>query len=1273
MLVNESVLNTSAQLSPDPLDLFSLGGEMGELMRRMDWTATRLGPVETWSPALRMMVRFLLVNRFPLLLWWGPDFCQLYNDAYRPILGTKHPQFLGKPVRECWSEIWHVLEPLIRTPFEGGPATWMEDIPLEINRYGFKEETHFTIAYSPVPDESAPRGIGGVLATVHEISEKVVGERRTMALRDLGAGVLEERNAQEACSRAAEILANYPKDVPFSLLYLLDADQKAAHLAGSSGVKSDAAISPRSIIIDPDRPAVWPLSTVLETGEIALVEDLNRKFAAVPSGPWSDPPHQAAVVPIHSSTVHQLAGFLVAGLSPRLRYDDSYRGFLDLASSQIATAVANGRAWEEERKRAEALAEIDRAKTTFFTNISHEFRTPLTLLLTPIEETLGRNANLGEKERADLEVAHRNAMRLLKLVNTLLDFARIEAGRIQAHYEPADLCALTSDLASMFRSVVERAGLYLTMECGRLEEPVYVDREMWEKIVLNLMSNAFKFTFEGGIRVALQDQGSQVELAIADTGTGIPESDLPRLFERFHRVEGASGRTFEGSGIGLALVQELVKLHGGKVSVESTPGRGSTFRVFIPKGKAHLPQEHIQPVSDYTPAVPGVNSYIAEALKWIPNCPEPATDLPLEDEILGFSPAAIDDSPNAADHRSTILLADDNGDMRAYLQKLLEKHYRVIAVKNGVEALQVMEKSRPDLILTDVMMPLMDGFELLGAVRDNPATRSVPIIILSARAGEEARIEGGDAGADDYLVKPFSTRELLARVDTHLRLARTRQEADALVRQNEKRFRGFVNASSDVVFRMSPDWTEMWQLDGRGFVSDTAGPKKNWIEEYIDPVDQPAILKAIRNAIQTKSVFELDHRIRQVDGTLGWTLSRAVPILDENGEIVEWMGAAKNVTASEEARNRLAAIVESSDDAIISKDLNGIVTTWNRQAQRLFGYKEEEMVGQSILTIIPPELQLDEEMILSRIRSGQKIDHFETVRITKSGERIEVALSISPVRDKHGNIVGAAKIAHDIRESKKIERTLRTTEKLAAAGRLAATVAHEINNPLEAVNNLVFLAKRDIGDPIKASEYLRLAERELDRVAHIARQTLGFYRDTSAATKFSVIKTIDDLLFLYEKRLEARNIRVIRQYKEHTEITAFAGEISQAFSNLISNAIDAMPSGGSLVIRVSQAREWKISLRPGVRVTILDTGSGIPLPARKSLFEPFFTTKADVGTGLGLWITKNIVEKHQGHIRFMSRTDARNHGTAFSIFLPSNAQEEKAPQLHAENSGRSVA
>ena len=1140
---------------------------MARVMRELNWSQTPLGPVSSWSPALRMMARFLLANRFPLLLWWGPQFCQLYNDAYRPILGKKHPQFVGRPVSECWSEIWDILQPLIQTPFEGGPSTWIEDFPLELKRHGFLEETHFTVAYSPVPDETEPGGIGGVLATVHEITEKVIGERRTMALRDLGASILEERTAEEACVRAADVLAKYPKDVAFALLYLLDPDQKQARLAGSAGL-GDENLSLAPTVIDVSgHNATWPLSDVISQDRLEVVEELDRRFSSVPGGAWSDPPHSAAVLPVRSNVAHQLAGFLIAGISPRLRFDELYRSFLELAAAQIATAIANARAYEEERRRAEALAELDRAKTLFFSNVSHEFRTPLTLMLGPLEDVLGRaSPRLDSEEHQQLEVTRRNALRLLKLVNTLLDFSRIEAGRIQAVYEPTNIASLTAEIASVFRSAMEKAGLRFSANCEAILEPVYVDRDMWEKIVLNLLSNAFKFTFEGEVTLTLKAINGLVELSVRDTGVGIPQEEQGRVFERFHRIESTRARTYEGTGIGLALVHELVKVHSGTVRVESALGVGSTFTVSIPQGKAHLPADRIGAQRTLASTAVSADAYIDEALRWLPkesraavSDAEPSGDLPNKTRSAG-----------AEAQRDLVLVADDNADMRDYLVHLLRDEYNVQAVADGAEAINAARQRRPALVLTDVMMPKLDGFGVLQTIRSDESLRNTPVILLSARAGEESRVEGLQAGADDYLVKPFTARELIARVGTHINMAKLRQEAaraveesekkyrnlaetasialhwvgpdgtilwankaeldmlgyatdeyigrnisefhfdapviddilqrlcrgerlreyearlrakdgsirhviidssvlsengefihtrcftrdvterkiaEQRVQQSEERFRALGTASAYVVYRMSPDWSEMWQLDGRGFISDTEAPTKNWIDLYIHPDDQPTVLQAIQHAIKTKSVFELEHRVRRIDGTLGWTLSRAVPLFKEDGEILEWFGAASDVTArrdAEEACRHLAAIVESSEDAIVSKDLNGIVTSWNEQAERLFGYKEEEMIGRSMLTIIPPDLHQDEAMILTKIRNGEKIDHFETVRIAKSGEKIDVSLSISPLRNEHGNVIGAAKIARDIRARKRAEAELRAHQERIKADLEAMRLLHDV-------------------------------------------------------------------------------------------------------------------------------------------------------------------------------------------------------------------------------------
>jgi len=427
--------------------------------------------------------------------------------------------------------------------------------------------------------------------------------------------------------------------------------------------------------------------------------------------------------------------------------------------------------------------------------------------------------------------------------------------------------------------------------------------------------------------------------------------------------------------------------------------------------------------------------------------------------------------------------------------------------------------------------------------------------------------------------------------------------------------------------------------------------------------DEPRILGKIR-AGQRIEHFETV-RVHK-NGRRIYVSLTVSPIKDVHGRIVGAAKIVRDITQKkklEEDALRLAAIVESSDDAIASKDLNGIVTTWNRSAEKMFGYRAEEIIGKPITLIIPEELQQDETVILSKIRRGEKIEHFETVRLRKDGQRIDVSVTISPMKDDYGNVIGAAKIVRDITEKKKIDRALRVTEKLAAAGRLAATIAHEVNNPLEAVTNLVYLAKVDAHKPERVEEYLGMAGRELDRVAHITRQTLGFYRDPSLPARMSVTHLLDDLLSVYERRFESRKIRVAKQYDGAIEITALAGELRQAFSNLISNSIDAMPGGGKLVIRARQTHAWNRAHQPGVRITILDTGSGIEPRHRKNLFQPFFTTKQDVGTGLGLWITRNIAEIHGGTIRVKSKTGPKEHGTAFSIFLPLDGKPNNAKPI----------
>jgi signal transduction histidine kinase/FixJ family two-component response regulator len=750
---------------------FVADGEMERAVTEFDWSKTPLGPADTWSPTLRTMVRLMVANRFPLLLWWGPQYVSIYNDAYRPVLGTKHPWALGRPVSEVWHEIWPILQPLIDTPFHGGPATWNDDLFLEINRYGFVEETHFTVAYSPVPDETVAGGIGGVLATVHEITGKVVADRRVSVLRDLGARSVEAQTAEEACATAAKILEGHAKDIPFALLYLVDPDRRAARLVAGVGVVTGIeAVQPSLALEGEGSDWPWPLAEAMRSEVPQTVTGLaGRLVGEVPHGPWTDGPDTAVVVPIPSNRAHHLAGFLVAGISPRLALDGSYRDFLNLASAQIATSIANARQHEQEKERTDALAEIDRVKTTFFSNLSHEFRTPLTLILSPLEEALAdESAVSAPSQRERIETAHSNGLRLLKLVNNLLDFTRVGARIVTAAPQPTDLSALTAELVSVFRSAFDAAGIELVTAIspvGTLD----VDVDMWESTVLNLVSNALKYTLRGSVRVELRRPDHAVELSVTDTGVGILPDEKDRVFERFFRSTNQVGRSFEGSGIGLALVSELVQLFGGSIAVDSTAGSGSTFTVTLPVQASSAKTE-----IDISHRTSGARSsaFAADAQRWT------------EDVVRERAPDGDDTG------RLSVLVVDDNKDMQRYLYSLFDLEWRVRLASTGREALDLARRARPDVIVSDVMMPDIDGLNLVSQLRADVTLNDVPVLLLSGRAGPEATVSGLARGADDYLAKPFSADELRARVrallESRKRASRVTTEALAGRRRAEE-------------------------------------------------------------------------------------------------------------------------------------------------------------------------------------------------------------------------------------------------------------------------------------------------------------------------------------------------------------------------------------------------------------------------------------------------------------------------------------------------------
>ena len=544
------------------------GGEMGERMRAVDWSTTPLGPLERWPQSLKISVRIMLDSGYPMAICWGRDYTLLYNDAERSMFGTKHPAALGRSARDVFAEAWEAVGPLFdRVMTHGQGYTTPTDQLFPLNRHGYLEECYFAFSYSPIPDDGGH--VGGVFATGIDATERVIADRRRQVLRDLASGTTEVRDEDEVWRVSADTLDEHRLTIPFAFLYAYRPIERKAYRIGPSVEPN--ALDP--VVIDCTEPNLWGFDKAL--AREGLVVALGQHASVLPRTSWLVPPEKADVVPIRLRENRETAGFLVLGIHPGHAFDDGYRQFIHGMAEQMAIGVANARAYEQERQRADALAEIDRAKTAFFSNVSHEFRTPLQLMLGPLEEALTEaGERLGPERHRQLLTVRRNALRLLKLVNTLLDFSRLEAGRVQAVFRPTDLAGLTSDVASMFRSAMDSAGLQFSIECQPIGEPVFVDPGMWEKVVLNLLSNALKFTFEGEVAISLRLVNDAVELQVRDTGVGIPDDQREKVFERFHRIEHVSARTHEGTGIGLSLVQELVTLHGGRVEVKSAVGAG---------------------------------------------------------------------------------------------------------------------------------------------------------------------------------------------------------------------------------------------------------------------------------------------------------------------------------------------------------------------------------------------------------------------------------------------------------------------------------------------------------------------------------------------------------------------------------------------------------------------------------------------------------------------------------------------------------------------------
>ena len=869
--------------------------EIAKLIRTKEWGATPLGPIEDWSQSLRTTVNLCLASNFPICIVWGRAFTQIYNDGYRVVCGAKHPESMGMSFAECWAAAWPVIGEAFDTA-QCGVTSFLVNQRMFLFRNNYLEETFFTFSFSPIRDEHDE--VGGLFHPVTETTLSMLNERRTSEVLSLTARLGDAHSVAKVFQLSLETLKAFELDLPFVLLYQLDTDAAESpcyRLVGTTGLDATGPLNPA--VLSLGDAAVWPVPQLIRQVDAVHIHGVRALLGMTRCGPYEENPDVALAIPIWQPGHDLPMALCMAGASSRTPLSSAYCGFYALLAAEFRAALGRATVAEGERRQVELRASLDRAKTAFFTNVSHEFRTPLTLILGPLEDALAED-RLPPAQKERLEIANRNAQRLLKLVNSLLDFSRLETGRVEARFMPTDLALMTRDLTSNFRSACKQAGLTLTVNCPPLREPVYVDRNMWETVVLNLLSNAFKFTLQGAIRVTLREFADGIDLEIADSGVGISSAELPLIFNRFYRTETQTGRSMEGTGIGLALVRELVQLHGGTVSVSSEPEKGTTFSLKIPFGSHHLPAEQVFPADTEAPVSLHLSTYAQSV--WH-NMARVETSLALDD--------GLDLAPRG--ERQRILVADDNADMRTYICRILEAGgYDVETVEDGAAALQAIKAGPlPQLVLSDVMMPKLDGFALLQALRDDDATKTIIIILLSARAGEEARLEGLAAGADDYLVKPFGARELRARVDSAITLGRHRfaaaaREKTLLLDIEIERGRVALRESEAHVvslFEQTAAGIAELDLDGRiahvndRYCSILGRSREQLLGQHLYELLNPAQLETnmalLDRTMKLGEAFEMENRYAKPEGGEVW-VSHAVSAVRTNG-----VDSIKNVIA----------------------------------------------------------------------------------------------------------------------------------------------------------------------------------------------------------------------------------------------------------------------------------------------------------------------------------------------------------------------------------------